>query len=189
MGSATLRCRAGGGAFILLASGGLPRRAGWRLWVLNNSAQLPLFSSPVGALIRVAACRCRDCGGSSFCMHGRQQHTCRDCGGVSMCQHRRQQVHCRDCGNFVCQIQDCPRQDHPFSGAQSLLKHMRTMHGDNPRAMTKSKELEVHQALRDAQITFEYQHYLPFRGCGLESETAHAFADFALPAGLRAAGG
>ena len=39
----------------------------------------------------------------------------------------------------------------------------------------------MHQALRDAQITFEYQHYLPFRGCGLESETAHAFADFALP--------
>ena len=63
----------------------------------------------------------------------------------------------------------------------SLLKHMRTMHGDNPSAVTKSKELEVHQALRDAQITFEYQHYLPFRGCGLESETAHAFADFALP--------
>ena len=62
-----------------------------------------------------------------------------------------------------------------------LLGHMRTMHGDNPRAVTKSKELEVHQALRDAQITFEYQHYLPFRGCGMESETAHAFADFALP--------
>ena len=55
------------------------------------------------------------------------------------------------------------------------------MHGDNPRSVTKSKELEVHQALRDAQITFEYQHYLPFRGCGLESETAHAYADFALP--------
>ena len=65
---------------------------------------------------------------------------------------------------------------------------MQTMHGDNPRAVTKSKELEVHQALRDAQIAFEYQRYLPFRGCGMEWETAHAFADFALPA-LRAAGG
>ena len=58
---------------------------------------------------------------------------------------------------------------------------MRSMHGDNPRAVTKSKELEVRQALRDAQITFEYQRYLPFHGCGLESETAHAYADFALP--------
>ena len=53
---------------------------------------------------------------------------------------------------------------------------MRSKHGDNPRAVTKSKELEATQALRDAQITFEYQHYH-----GLESETAHAFADFALP--------
>ena len=59
---------------------------------------------------------------------------------------------------------------------------MQTVHGDNPRSVTKSKELEVHQALRDAQIAFEYQHHLPFRGCGLESETAHAYADFALPA-------
>ena len=58
---------------------------------------------------------------------------------------------------------------------------MQSMHGDNPRAVTKSKELAVHQALRDAQIVFEYQHHLPFRGCGLESETAHAYADFALP--------
>ena len=112
--------------------------------------------------------QCRDCGGASFCMHGRQQHTCRDCGcaslcvherrrqqccdcgGTAICQHRRQRAHCRDCNNFVCQIQGCPRQDLPFSGAQSLLGHMRTMHGDNPRAVTKSKELEVHQALRDA---------------------------------------
>ena len=34
---------------------------------------------------------------------------------------------------------------------------------------------------RDALIAFEYQHHLPFRGCGLGLETAHAFADFALP--------
>ena len=77
----------------------------------------------------------------------------------------------------MCQIQGCPRQDLPFAGAPSLLRHTQTMH-----AVTKSKELEVHQALRDAQIAFEYQHHLPFRGCGLGSETAHAFADFALPA-------
>ena len=68
--------------------------------------------------------------------------------------------------------------------AAILCVKSRTVLGKTTRfrgAVTKSKELEVHQALRDAQITFEYQHYLPFRGCGLESETAHAFADFALP--------
>ena len=125
--------------------------------------------------------RCRDCGGASFCGHGRLRQQCRDCGGSSFCVHGRRRAHCCDCSNFVCQIEGCPRQDLPFSAAQSLLKHMQTAHGDNPRSVTKRKELEVHQALRDAQITFEYQHYLPFRGCGLESETAHAFADFALP--------
>ena len=124
---------------------------------------------------------CRECGGSSVCEHGRRRNHCRDCGGASICEHGRLRAHCRDCGNFACEIQGCPWQDLPFSGAQSLLRHMRAKHGDNPRSVTKSKELEVHQALRDAQITFEYQHHLPFRGCGLESETAHAYADFALP--------
>ena len=125
---------------------------------------------------------CRECGGTSVCEHGRRRAHCRECGGSSFCVHGRRRAHCRDCSNFVCQIEGCPWQDLPFSGAQSLLKHMQTVHGDNPRSVTKSKELEVHQALRDAQIAFEYQHHLPFRGCGLESETAHAYADFALPA-------
>ena len=108
--------------------------------------------------------RCRDCGGTSVCEHGRRRHQCCECGGASVCKHGRRRQQCRDCGNFVCEIQGCPRQDLPFAGAPSLLGHMQTMHGDNPRAVTKSKELEVHQALRDAQITFEYQHHLPFRG-------------------------
>ena len=125
--------------------------------------------------------QCRECGGAAICEHGRQRAQCRDCGGTTVCEHGRKRYQCRECGNFVCQIRGCPRQDLPFAGAPSLLRHMRTMHGDNPRSVTKSKELEAHQALRDAQIAFEYQQHLPFRGCGLESETAHAFADFALP--------
>ena len=125
--------------------------------------------------------RCRDCGGTSVCEHGRVRAECCDCGGTSVCEHGRLRRKRRDCGNFLCEIQGCPRQDLPFAGAPSLLRHTQTMRGDNPRAVTKSKELEVHQALRDAQITFEYQHHLPFRGCGLESETAHAYVDFALP--------
>ena len=124
---------------------------------------------------------CRDCGGASYCSHGRRRNHCSDCGGGSVCRHQRLRDHCAECNNFLCEVEVCPRQGHRFSSAQSLLGHMRSKHGDNPRAVTKSKELEVHQALRDAQIAFEYQHYLPFRGCGLESETAHAFADFALP--------
>jgi hypothetical protein len=44
--------------------------------------------------------------------------------------------------------------------------------------VTKAKELEVHQLLRGAKLDFSYQHYQPFKGCGLDSETAHAYADF-----------
>ena len=71
-------------------------------------------------------------------------------------------------------------QGHGFADAKGLLYHMRTFHGDNPKALTKSKELEVHQLLGKSGIEFEYQHHLPFRGCGLESETTRAFADFVL---------
>ena len=58
---------------------------------------------------------------------------------------------------------------------------MRKFHGDNPKALTKSKELDVHQALTKADVQFEYQKHLPFRTCGLVSETAHAYIDFAIP--------
>ena len=69
---------------------------------------------------------------------------------------------------------------HRYAGPVNLLKHMRAFHGDNPKALTKSKELEVHQLLSKSGIQFDYQdyqHHLPFRSCGLESET---FADFVL---------
>jgi hypothetical protein len=46
--------------------------------------------------------------------------------------------------------------------------------------VTKAKELEVYQLLRDSGLSFEYQHHLPFRGCGLGSETSCAYADFVL---------
>jgi hypothetical protein len=57
---------------------------------------------------------------------------------------------------------------------------MQSFHGDNPKALTKRKELDVHQALTAAGIEFEYQRHLPFRGCDLRSETAHCFLDFVI---------
>ena len=158
----------------------LPRRAGWRLWVLNTAAStlilkirlLSAFASPLAGACKKTprvfsdgTCapagssfcehgrqrrQCRECGGSSFCEHGRKRAVCRECGGTAVCAHGRRRAHCRDCTNFVCQIEGCPRQGLPLSGAQSLLKHMRAMHSDNPRSVTKSKELEVRQAPRRA---------------------------------------
>jgi hypothetical protein len=55
---------------------------------------------------------------------------------------------------------------------------MQKFHSDDPKALTKRKELSVFQALTEAGIPFDYQVYLPFRTCGLQSETRHAFADF-----------
>ena len=57
---------------------------------------------------------------------------------------------------------------------------MRSHHSNNPKALTKSKELDIHQALHNADLEFEYQKHLPFRSCGLGSETAWAFIDFAI---------
>jgi hypothetical protein len=59
---------------------------------------------------------------------------------------------------------------------------MRSKHSGQPKALTKTKELSVYQALQAADISFEYQKHLPFRGCDLESETACAFVDFAIAA-------
>jgi hypothetical protein len=57
---------------------------------------------------------------------------------------------------------------------------MARCHSDDPKALTKAKELDVYTALADAGIQFEYQKYLPFRGCGLNTESAHCFVDFAI---------
>jgi hypothetical protein len=57
---------------------------------------------------------------------------------------------------------------------------MRTQHGDHAKARTKRKELEIFQWLREGGIPFEFQVHLPFRGCGLESETCCAFVDFVM---------
>ena len=59
---------------------------------------------------------------------------------------------------------------------------MRTKHSGEQKALTKTKELNIHNALQAADIEFEYQKYIPFRGCGLGSETACAYLDFAIAA-------
>ena len=97
-----------------------------------------------------------------------------------MCEHGRQKYRCRQCTNFVCEIVACPLNGQKFAGANGLQRHMRARHSDNPKALTKSRELDLHQALQKAGLDFEYQKHLPFRNCGLSSETAHAFIDFCI---------
>ena len=59
---------------------------------------------------------------------------------------------------------------------------MRSKHRGQHKALTKSKELSVYQALQAADIAFEYQKHLPFHGCDLDSETKCVFVDFAIAA-------
>ena len=122
--------------------------------------------------------RCVSCGGSGVCEHGRIKQCCKECGGASFCHHGRQKQSCKECSNCRCTIEGCPRFEMLFAGAQSLLKHMRTQHTGDVKALTKTKELELYQALQKAEVQFEYQHYVPFAGCGLDGETKHAFLDF-----------
>jgi hypothetical protein len=60
------------------------------------------------------------------------------------------------------------------------MSHMRTHHSDEPRAITKRKEMVLYQALQRAGIQFEYQKYIPFAQCGLNSETKCAYVDFVI---------
>ncbi|OLP73031.1 hypothetical protein AK812_SmicGene47906 [Symbiodinium microadriaticum] len=133
---------------------------------------------------------CAKCNGKGLCQHGVSKYQCPECRPARLgsrnregeikykCPHGRERHNCSDCNDVVCDVEGCSKEGHRFAGTASLLRHMRAFHGDNPKALTKTKELEVHQLLGKSGIQFEYQHHLPFRGCGLESETTGAFADF-----------
>ena len=79
-------------------------------------------------------------------------------------------------------MEGCTQFGHRFGSVEKLLNHMRSKHSGQPKALTKSKELSVYQALQTAGIVFEYQKHLPFHGCNLDSETKCAYVDFAITA-------
>ena len=60
------------------------------------------------------------------------------------------------------------------------MGHMRSAHAEHPKALTKQKEVAVHTLLTKADVQFEYQLHVPFRTCGLGSETQCAYPDFAI---------
>ena len=52
------------------------------------------------SLRRATACllQCAQCGGPSFCEHGKRRTRCKECGGGSVCEHRVLRSACRLCG-------------------------------------------------------------------------------------------
>jgi hypothetical protein len=118
--------------------------------------------------------RCKIHGGGAFCECGKERPYCKIHGGSAFCKCGKQRSQCSECNNFVCELCSGRR----FSRRAKLLSHMRTKHGDSPKALTKSKELEVYQLFQKAGVKFSYQHHLPFKSCGLTSETSCAYVDF-----------
>ena len=55
---------------------------------------------------------------------------------------------------------------------------MKAFHCNEVKALTKLKELDVHAAFVSAGFEFEYQKYVPFKLCGINSDTSYAFLDF-----------
>ena len=47
---------------------------------------------------------CRECGGSTFCWHGKRKATCKECGGSAFCCHGKPKARCKECGGtaFCC---------------------------------------------------------------------------------------
>ena len=173
-----------------LAQAPMPRRAGWRLWVLNTAASILIlkilsacpFASPLaGACEKHQECSAmtRVRRPAKKCPHGRRRHRCLDCGGASVCEHGLRRERCRDCGGTsVCERDQCCE-----CGGTSVCKHGRRRQQcrDCGNFVCEIQGCPRQDLPFAGAPSFEYQHYLPFRGCGLESGTAHAFVDFALP--------
>ena len=44
-----------------------------------------------------ARTQCRECNGSSFCVHDKRRTTCKQCDGASVCPHNKQRYQCKQC--------------------------------------------------------------------------------------------
>ena len=56
-------------------------------------------------------CQCKECGGSSICIHNLRKSICKDCNGVSICIHGRQKSICRECGGSSICIHNSRKSD------------------------------------------------------------------------------
>eukprot|EP00973_Karenia_brevis_P051858 7202565-Karenia_brevis.AAC.1 len=61
---------------------------------------------------------------------------------------------CKDCNNCRWNIEGCPLLVHRFAGVASLIRHMRTQHSGEPKALTKQKEMTLYQELQKVGVEF-----------------------------------
>jgi hypothetical protein len=53
---------------------------------------------------RVNRSRCKPCGGSGICVHGKHRVGCAPCGGVLMCTHGTRKRNCKICNPVRCEV-------------------------------------------------------------------------------------
>ena len=123
---------------------------------------------------------CRECGGGSLCIHGNPKQFCGICGGISICPHGARKRSCHACSNCRCSVLSCPSYGTQFAGPNSLAAHIATCHGTSPKKKTKKQELALHKDLTAAGISFDFQVYIPLRGCNIEASKKCAYLDFVI---------
>ena len=60
--------------------------------------------------------KCKECGGSQICEHGRE-HSCKECGGSQICEHGRIRSRCKVGGSicsrsYTLSVQGMPRGEN-----------------------------------------------------------------------------
>ena len=97
-----------------------------------------------------------------------------------LCPHGKAKYFCADCNLFECTIPTCSRRGHRYAGAQSLLKHTRRYHSEDPQALLVTSELQLQIFLQNNGVGFDRQVHIPFTTCGLYSETKFARVDWVI---------
>ena len=71
--------------------------------------------------------RCKECGGSGLCPHGRVKWWCKECGGTAgICTHGRRKYYCKECGGAGVCLHG--RQKHSCKECGTLRKPAAAVH-------------------------------------------------------------
>ena len=125
--------------------------------------------------------KCKECGGSGICEHGRVRSQCKECGGSGICEHGRVRSKCKEevCMRYK---KDCRRLAAPF-----LKAHRSTQPGltqPNPAPPSKrshqsddsDEDTELHMAVAISRSLVEEEQQQGHTSEAAGSSTLHASA-------------
>jgi len=71
--------------------------------------------------------RCRECGGSAFCEHGKRRGRCGECGGGALCEHGTRRDYCKECNPDGYLVNLMRSRVYSALKAKNVSKNKRTM--------------------------------------------------------------